>query len=202
MNYRRISLLMMMIVTTIGTVNICWAEKKPPKVYIENGICPGEYCHYGNNFFALINVDTFDKPNGIKIGLIKKGTKVQSIKGDVYSIPLQVKRVPRRGTMFENSNWVEGPNPDIFAEDNKDIVYGEKFYVLRYWAEGTWYAWHKGKIIGVPEMWDKDKLGEPKNTWWVQLKTDKGIKVWVKAEPYYQKFYESFKCFGPKCMEW
>lgn len=201
MNNQLISLLTK-IVIIIGSVNICWAEMKPPKVYIENGICPGEYCHYGNNYVALKNVDTFDKPNGVKIGIIKKGTKVQSMTGDVYSVPLQVERVPRRGKIFKDGKWIPSPEPDCYANEKLDIDYGEEFFVLRYAAEGWWLAWHNGEIIQVPEIWDTDKLGEPQNTWWIQLKTDKGRKVWVKAEPSYKKFSNSFECFGAKCNEW
>jgi len=200
MNYPRIIILIIMVLTT-STANICLAENKPPEVFVENGICPGEYCRYGLNFIALKDADTFDKPNGTKTGFIKKGTRVQTVTGHVYSIPLQVMRVPRRGTIMKEGKWMPAPAPDSYANGKLDIAYGDKFFVMRYIAEGWWVAWHKGKIIEVPEIWDLDKLGKPINTWWVQLKTDKGIPAWVKAEPYYQKFYDNFECFGPKCDE-
>jgi len=201
MNYQRIALLLMMVMT-IGTANIGLADEKPPKVFIETNKCPGEYCRFGLNFVALKDVDTFDKPNGIKIGSIIKGAKVKSITGDVYSIPLLVERVPRRGTIMKDGKIFPAPEPDYYANENLDIAYGEKFFVMRYIAEGWWVAWHKGAIISVPEIWDIDKLGNPQNTWWVQLKTDNGMNVWVKAEPDYHEFYKSFECVGSDCNVW
>jgi hypothetical protein len=174
-------------------VNVCLAEETLPEVFVETDLCPAEYCRYGLDLTTSEDMDTFDRPNGTKIGTIKTGTKVLSVTGDLYSFPLQVVRSPRRGTTFENGKWVPAKEADYYAIENIDIAYGEKFFVIRYESEGYWKAWHKGKIVSVPEIWDSGKLGEPHNTWWVQLKTDNSKKVWVKVEPYYQKFYDAFK---------
>lgn len=190
--------LLLILAFIIGTTTLCIAEERPPEVFVEKGVCPGEYCRYGIDFTAVSDIDIFDKPNGKKTGTIKTGTKVQSITGDVYSFPLEVKRVPRRGTVFKDGKWIEAPGDDNYANENLDIGYGDRFFVIRYESEGYWKAWHNGNIISVPEIWDSKKEGEPKNVWWIQLKSENGMTFWVKAEPY-QAFREAFKCIDPNC---
>lgn len=201
MSYYRIIIFIAIATIAFGSARYCLAGAKPPEVFVETGICPGEYCRYGLHYIANKDVETYNKPNEIITGSIKKGTKVQSVTGDVYSVPLQVKRVPQRGKIFKNQKWIEAPELDMYANEKLDIDYGEKFYVIRYEAEGYWKAWFKGEIVSLPGIWDLSKLGVPKSTWWVQLKTESGIMNWVKAQPYVN-FHEAFKCVDPNCGVW
>jgi hypothetical protein len=198
MNNRRFTFIL--FAASILFTTICRADECTSEVFIEKGICPGEYCRYGQHFVSQEDRDTYDKPNGVITGILEKGAKVQSITGAVYSIPLQVQRVPRRGRIFKDGKWVPAPELDLFADEKLDIAYGESFFVIRYEAEGYWKACHNGEIISVPEIWDVENL-KPKNTWWVQLKNVKGKKFWVKAEPY-QQFRRVFRCVGADCNKW
>jgi hypothetical protein len=199
-NMYHLRLLLLAAIALVAVPTMCGADECSLDPFIEKDVCPGEYCRFGQSFVSLQNQDTYDKPNGAKTGILKKGSKVKSLTGDVYSIPLKVQRIPRRGKVYKDGGWVPAPEPDLFADQKLDISYGESFFVIRYGAEGYWMACHNGKIISVPEIWDWEKF-TPKNTWWIQLKTDTGQKVWVKAEPY-QEFRSAFRCLGPDCDKW
>jgi hypothetical protein len=70
MSYYRIILLFAIATITFGSARFCLAEVKPPEVFVETGICPGEYCRYGLHYIANKDVETYNKPNGIITGSI------------------------------------------------------------------------------------------------------------------------------------
>lgn len=129
----------------------------PPSVYIDKGACPFECCTY-REWTAQSDIALLDRPDGKQyVGRIKKGSKVLALTGEVHSAPRRV----------------------ILTKDDQDagVKAGEVIYVLHYIGEGSWKAWHKGKII---EIGDLPGTGwKPEITWWVKLKSPSGVIGWT-----------------------
>ncbi len=134
---------------------------KPPKFYIDKGLCPLECCTYGE-WIARKEMRLVQRPNGKKVvAMIAKGERVQGLTGEVHSIPAKV--------------TTEREHPEA------GLKTGETVYVLNYLGEGHFRAWHKGKLIEIENMSDEGPF--PQMTWWVKVKTTSGVVGWTTSLP-------------------
>jgi len=131
--------------------------------YIDKGACPFEGCVY-REWTAKKAIDLYDKPNGTRIvGHLRAGEHVAGLTGEVHSIPIRV-------VAKENI-------PDPEHPDRTMIPKGQGFYVIHYLGEGNWLAWYRGNLTTVESMSEDGPF--PQATWWVQVKTSKGIIAWT-----------------------
>ena len=152
----------------------------PFTLFVDQGACPGEGCTYGNwrvTKTALLRA----KPDtdAQVVGRVTPGTHVNALTGEVHVIPRQF--------------VVSKPNP------HGRYKRGDVLWVYTYAGEGNFKVWFDGTIFNEdlgfspyggssgtrcqesPECWGELK-GEYQQTWWVRIKTDKGLTGWSDAK--------------------
>ncbi len=135
----------------------------PPALYVDKGACPFEGCVY-QEWTAKKAIELYDKPNGVRVvGHLRPGERVTGLTGEVHSAPIRV-------TAKENIL-----DPEHL--DRTMIPKGQAFYVLHYLGEGHWLAWYRGNETTVKNMSEGGPF--PQATWWVQVKTSKGVIGWA-----------------------
>jgi len=152
----------------------------PPSVYTDRGACPFEGCVY-RQWTARQDIPLYDRPNGKRIGVLKKGEKVEGLTG-------MVRTVPNRADV-------------VYPHDKYRT--GDVFYVLTYVGEGFAKVWFKGKIAEEdiadmpfegfnpggarplkcitpsPDCWWNLASAKRQSTWWVKVKRSSGEVGWA-----------------------
>jgi hypothetical protein len=161
----------------------------PPKLYADKGACPFEGCTYGT-WTVKKRTDTFDKPNGHKVGHLMPKEVVHVVTGTVYTVPTKVK------ILVTNTN-------------DKGTTYtaGDSLFLLTYIGEGYHKIWYKGVIaeefVGFlyneldsnhdcnppsADCWFRiEKDHRMEGGWWVQIQV-KGKVVWAEVDTHGSNF--------------
>lgn len=130
--------------------------KKPPELYIDKDVCPGEGCQYGE-WKTSEPIVILEKPIGKReIGEIKAGESFLAITGNVYVRPLE--KIASVSTELTDSIFIEP---------------GQKYYLLSNIGEGISKIWVNGQIFEYEDY-------NPDQQWWVKIKTKNGKKGWIK----------------------
>lgn len=136
-------------------------SKQPAELFVDYNHCPGEGCQYGN-WKTSESIVVFDKPKGTKkIGELIAGEMFTAISGNIYLKPLEI-IVTEPFEVYDSLG-------SIILEP------GRRYFELSYIGEGHAKVWVNGRI-----MISSNSVYNPTQEWWVQIKTQKGKKGWIK----------------------
>lgn len=152
-----------------------FSQKKPPIIFIDKGACPFECCTYGKwkTEEKVVLYARPDKRSKI-IGSVPAKAKVTALTGEVRTV----------GGRFVVKKQFEKYQP------------GDVLWLYTYLGEGVFKIWYKGKMyeekLGfspyggsmgsrceVKELCWGEMDKELDQTWWIKIKTAKGVTGWT-----------------------
>jgi len=134
--------------------------KKPPLLYVDYNLCPGEGCQYGE-WTTSGPVSIFDKPNGTrKTGELQPGESFTAITGNVYLTPLE--------------KIADEPIEVYDSTGSFMLEPGRKYYILSGIGEGQSRVWVNGRIMTASESEYNSS-----QKWWVEIITKNRKKGWI-----------------------
>lgn len=161
----------------LGLVATALADQ-PSTLFVDKGACPGEGCTYGNwKVTKTTPLRTQPDINAPVIGEVKVGTPVNALTGEVHVIPRQfVVSKPHGRYKKGDVLWVY----TYAGEGSFKVRFGGKNY-----NEDLGFSPYGGssgtRCQETAECWGELK-GEYQQTWWVQIKTGKGLTGWSDAK--------------------
>ncbi len=156
------------------------SPQAPPKVFVDEGVCPFECCMY-QRWTVTSDTVLYDRPEGTKpVSKLRKGERVVAIDGQVRVIPTPMTVVFKHG----------------------DFRVGDRVYLLTYLGEGWMKVWFNGKIAAqeLPfiqswrprrrdvwpsctqpsaRCWGRIEKREEFD-WWILIRTVRGERGWTK----------------------
>ena len=111
------------------------ASEKPPDNYVAKGVCPGEYCRYGN-WTVLEDTDLVSSPGSSRVvGRARKGTRAVGLTGEVHLTP-------------EPVVVLTAPEADgVLTAD--ELPKNSIAFILDYTGEGYSHVYTHGKVVDV-----------------------------------------------------
>jgi hypothetical protein len=146
---------------------------KPPAVYEDWGVCPGEYCNYGEwtAQWSMRAYSTRSLKSRV-VFTVSEGENVTALTGLVATTSAGIVRFERGVELGAIS-----------------LKTGDQAYLLTYQGSGTFRIWFKGRSYdGAGPFCDDDSraddcvgvvLRQPKHTWWVQIRNARRQTAWV-----------------------
>jgi hypothetical protein len=154
------------------------AQRSHPLTYVDKGACPFECCQYGAWTVGKETV-LYAKPQrgSQKVGVLKKGSRVRGITGEVHTLKPGRFRIIRAHEQYKPGDilWVYTPS-----------------------GEGYYSVWYKGKMTSAEltymsgpyetsyptceeskDCWGKLET-ELKTEWWVKVRSRSGITGWTR----------------------
>ena len=153
--------------------NISSVYSRAPSQLVEDGVCPGEGCIYGDNWKATEDVLTLTVSPSV-IGefsgtqvVIPKGNWVRTLNGRVLSMKGKAR------VKANQTQWEQG------EQNVPELREGDILPIYASLGEGRYTTWMEGRthVIVGPEI-IRDSIKE----WWVQLRTRTAGVVWTKAD--------------------
>lgn len=161
------------------------ASEKPPDNYIAKGVCPGEYCRYGN-WTVLEDTDLVSSPGSSRVvGRARKGSRAVGLTGEVYLKPKPVV------VLATPESPMGGP---VLTAD--ELPKNSIAFILDYTGEGFSHVYTRGKVVDVRTYLSyakycyrlsEDCWGETlfpsqekkEQIWWVKVRLPNGIVGWT-----------------------
>jgi hypothetical protein len=158
------------------------ASEKPPDNYIAKGVCPGEYCRYGN-WTVLEDTDLVSSPGSSRVvGRARKGSRAVGLTGEVHLRP-------------EPVVVLTAPEADgVLTAD--ELTKNSIAFILDYTSEGYSHVYTQGKVVDVrtylsyarycyrpsKNCWGEKLLPSEERKeqiWWVKVRLPNGIVGWT-----------------------
>ena len=148
---------------------------KPPSVYEDWGVCPREYCKYGE-WTAQWSMRAYSA-RSLKsrvVFTVSEGENVTALTGLVATTSAGIVRFGR----------------DVELSGVR-LRTGDLAYLLTYQGEGTFRIWFKGSSYAKAGPFCDDNhqgdcvgvvLKQPHHTWWAQIRNAKGQIAWVAMD--------------------
>jgi hypothetical protein len=158
------------------------ASEKPPDNYIAKGVCPGEYCRYGNWTVSEDTVLVSSPGSSRVVGRARKGSCVFGLTGEVHVKP-------------EPVVVLTAPESDgVLTAD--ELPKNSIAFILDYTSEGFSHVYTRGKVVDVRTYLSYAKYcyhlsescwGETlfpsqerqEQIWWVKVRLPDGIVGWT-----------------------
>jgi hypothetical protein len=161
----------LLIISALGQ-----GSDKPPAVYEDWGVCPREYCNYGE-WTAQWSMRAYSA-RSLKsrvVFTVSEGENVTALTGLVATTSAGIVRF--------------GRGVELGAVSLKT---GDLAYLLTYQGSGTFRIWFKGRSYADAGPFCDDYhqaddclgvvLKQPKHTWWSQIRNAKGQVAWVAMD--------------------
>jgi hypothetical protein len=175
-----------LLVSLAGSSTATAQQPGPPIPYEDFGVCPREYCAYGE-WTALRTVKVY-RTRSLKSTVaftVKTHDKISALTGVVVT--------------YSPSAWHLSHDTQL---GNLSAKAGETLYLLTYHGEAMWTVWFRGRLYDDIDcsMCDIDfcdidwlyfcsdtqftaAVRTPKRIWWAQIKTAKGPIGWAAISP-------------------
>ncbi len=156
------------------------AQRNPPDVFIDRGVCPGEGCDYRGRAKVVAATKAYRSPNMRSVVAFKLplGTMVTGIDSQVQT----------RAGLY------------VVKRAHKKYRKGDVLYVYTYLGEGYFRVWYRGRMFeedlafsfwggssgrrceeSPKECWGVlEKTTDMK--WWLKVRTNNGRVGWVLVE--------------------
>lgn len=172
----KFSIALLAAILAAGVFNI-FGQKKPPVVYTDRKICPGEGCSYTGKAKAAAFTKVYRSPgvNSARVFTLPLGTMITGIDSQVHT---------RAGRFRVKRNHGKYRSGDVLS-------------VYTYLGEGYFKIWHQGKMIeedlgfsvwggSSGERCEKDPKGcwgilekRTNMKWWLKIRTNAGRTGWI-----------------------
>ena len=174
----RISFLLVSL--SIATPAAALSQARPQEPFVVRDVCPYECCQLGI-WVARGTIRAFrSRGNRAAVAFVlKAGDTVTAKSGDMVT--------QRLGRVVVRRHLA--PSPETRDSTLRPAI-GDTLYLASYGGEGSWQAWHGGRLHWTSEFWpsqvgqrgaDADLVAAPRGTWWVRLETRRGLSGWVRA---------------------
>lgn len=160
-------------------VLLLWSRWRPPAVYIDKGVCPGEGCSYKDEVFVVLKPTvayTFPSVKSARLFELIPGERVTALDSEVHTVAGRF----------------------VVKRHYKKYRPGDVIWVYTYLGEGSFKVWYRGKMYvenlsfspwggasGKRCEEDEDCWGELEKglemTWWLKVKNREGREGWVQA---------------------